>query len=189
MTLTAINPEVGSLSSTRSDNLDRLTIFHLERKSGMNHIDAVDTKRVDPDLSLPDREPGAAAFDFPCREDVTIEPGKIGVIPLNSIVKVPKGYFLLLAIRSSTPVKRGLILANGIGIVDPFFCGDQDEIVMQLLNITSRPVTVKRGERLAQGMFIRAESFRWNEVSSMGYQRDGGKGYDLADVDRAVVSV
>src|SRR5699024_3875812 len=86
----------------------------------------VSTKRVDPALPLPEPEPKAAAFDLPCRIDVEIAPHKIGVVPVNSIIRVPDGFFLLVALRSSTPVKRGLVLANGIGIVDPFYCGDED---------------------------------------------------------------
>jgi dUTP pyrophosphatase len=76
-------------------------------------------KRFDKELPLPTRQTaGAAAFDLTAREAVTIQPGTVGYVPLNIAVETPPGYFMLLAARSSTQ-KKGLMKANGIGIIDP----------------------------------------------------------------------
>jgi len=67
---------------------------------------------------------------------------------------------LQLAVRSSTPKKKGLILANGIGIVDEDYYNNPDNeghIMFQVYNITDNDVTIQAGERIGQGTFIRYE--------------------------------
>lgn len=133
-------------------------------------------KRFDKDMSLPARQTaGAAAFDLTARESVTIEPGKIGYVSLNVAIETPPGYFLMIAARSSTP-KRGLMKANGIGIIDPDFSGDGDEIKSTYYNFTEAPVTIEKGERIAQGVFIPILGFEWDEVDAMANKDRGGFG-------------
>jgi dUTP pyrophosphatase len=148
----------------------------------------VKLKRIDKSLPLPvaeEFEHGetktqdrgmVAAFDLFCREDVTIPAHEIRLVPINTVIAVPRDHFLLLAVRSSTPRKKGLMLANGIGIVDPFYCGDNDEITIQLFNYTDKPVSVVKGEALVQGMVVRREAVEWDEVESMGSAGHGGYG-------------
>ncbi len=131
-------------------------------------------KRFDKKLPLPEKEKGAAAYDLHCREDCVVEPNSITLVPVNVAIKVPEGYFLLLAARSSTPLKKGLLLANGIGIVDPFYCGDKDEIKVQLLNHTDKPVKIATGEQLTQAILIKAEAVQWQEVDTFGTDGHGG---------------
>lgn len=133
----------------------------------------IKTKRIDKSLPLPDYEKGAACFDFICREDVAIKPGEIKLVPLNSVIKLPASYTILIFVRSSTPIKKGLILANSVGILDSFYCGDKDELVAEFLNITSKDVEIKRGEILVQGMLIKHENVEWEEVDKM---KDKGRG-------------
>lgn len=131
-------------------------------------------KRFDKTLQLPQADRRAVGFDLACREDITIPPHEVGLVPVNIAVAVPDGYFLLLAARSSTPLKKGLMLANGIGIIDPFYCGDKDEIKIQLLNFTDKPVDVKKGELLTQGLLVKHEAVNWEEVDSFGTDGHGG---------------
>ena len=131
-------------------------------------------KRIDKSLPLPKQKGGAACFDFSCRETTTIKPNEIKLVPSNTVVEVPQGYALLIFSRSSTPLRKGLVLANGVGVVDPFFCGDKDEIVFEFMNITNKDVVVERGEVLAQGMVIKHETVEWEEVEKMGEKGKGG---------------
>jgi dUTPase len=66
------------------------------------------------------------------------------------------------------------MLANGIGIIDPFYSGDNDEVKIQLLNFTDKPTRVTKGEALAQGMLVKREPVEWLEVESMGTDGHGG---------------
>jgi dUTP pyrophosphatase len=74
------------------------------------------------------------------------------------------------------PLKRGLMVANGVGVVDADYCGPGDEIKVQLLNITSEAVTVTRGERVAQGIVLPAPAVEWDEVAAMETPTRGGFG-------------
>ena len=131
-------------------------------------------KRIDKSLPLPRQKEGAACFDFVCRETTTIKPSEIKLVPSNTVIKVPQGYALLIFARSSTPLRKGLVLANGVGVTDPFFCGDKDEIILEFLNVTDEDVTIERGESLAQGMVVKHETVEWEEVSEMKEEGKGG---------------
>lgn len=134
-------------------------------------------KRIDKDLPLPCYETaGAVGFDLLAREDTKIKPQEIALIPANVIVEVPKGYALILASRSSTPKKKGLKFPHSIGVIDQDYCGDGDEIKIQVMNFRQEEIVIKRGEKIAQGLFIRCEQLEWEEVSEMGNKTRGGFG-------------
>jgi dUTP pyrophosphatase len=134
-------------------------------------------KRIDDSLPLPCYETaGSVGFDIMARMDVSVEPGKIALVPGNIIVEVPEGYMLTVAARSSTPLKRGLLTPHGIGVIDHDYCGPDDEIRIQVYNFTDKPVLVKRGDRIAQGLFMRVDKFEWNEVEIMEKTSRGGFG-------------
>lgn len=118
-------------------------------------------------MPLPQINKGAAGFDFYCKESVTVEPKQIAIVKLNAGMKVPEGYALFVMLRSSTPWFRGLMLANGAGIVDPYFDGDESELVAELYNFTDEPVQVNRGDKLVQGIFIKHDAPVWDEVEHL----------------------
>jgi dUTP pyrophosphatase len=134
-------------------------------------------QRIDTELALPKYESnGAVGFDLVTRETTVIEAGKIGLVPGNVIVKVPEGYALFLIPRSSLPRKKGLICPHSIGVIDQDYHGEKDELMVQVQNITNAPVTVERGERIAQGIFVKVEQAEWIEVESHGAESRGGFG-------------
>lgn len=133
-------------------------------------------KRFDKELPLPQRQTvGAAAFDLTARETVTIEPNKVGYVPLNVAIETPADHFLMVAARSSTH-KKGLMMANGVGIIDPDYSGNEDEIKAAYYNFTAAPVTVEKGERVAQGTFVKISHPEWEEVGEMPNKTRGGFG-------------
>jgi len=128
-------------------------------------------------LPLPRHETrGSVGFDLLCRESVTVPPGEIRLIPANVIVAVPQGYMLMIASRSSLPMKKGLMLPNSVGIIDQDYRGENDEIMIQVYNLKDQPVEVQRGERLAQGIFVKIAQVDWAEVSEMSAASRGGFG-------------
>ena len=135
----------------------------------------INIKRVDKTLPLPERHTsGAVAFDFVCRETIVVAPNSIGLVPGNVVVKVPEGHMLFIKERSSTALRKGVFCTAGI--VDEDYCGDNDEIKIQVFNFTNAPVTIERAERIAQGIFVKIEKPDWNEVESMGGRDRGGFG-------------
>ena len=134
-------------------------------------------KRLSSSIPLPRYESeSAAAFDLAAAADVTIQPGQVALVPTGLVIEVPRGMFLGVFARSSTPLKRGLMVANGVGIVDPDYCGPDDEVKIALLNFTGAPVQVVRGDRLAQGVLLPATRVTWEEVDAMRSESRGGFG-------------
>lgn len=137
----------------------------------------VSVSRIDPNLPLPQyHSSGAAAFDFVARETTIIGPKTIGLVPGNVIVKVPEGYALLVLPRSSMPKKKSLVFPHSIGLIDQDYHGPKDEIFIQVFNTSDTPVTIDRGERIAQGLFVKIERAAWHEVEDHGAETRGGFG-------------
>jgi dUTP pyrophosphatase len=135
-------------------------------------------KLIDPSLPVPSYQThGSVAFDLYARVTTVIKPWTPTIIPANVIVAVPKGYFLMLASRSSTPLKKHLMIANGIGVIDEDYCGDKDEIGVQVLNFSQQDVTVEKGERIAQALIVQiAKVVNFEQVESMEKESRGGFG-------------
>jgi dUTP pyrophosphatase len=134
-------------------------------------------KRLDPGVGLPEpATAGAAGFDLASAVDLEIPPRSICLVGTGLVIAVPNGYFLGIFARSSTPLKRGLMVANGVGVVDADYCGPGDEIKIQVLNVTDAPVLVKRGDRLAQGIVLPSPRIGWQEVTEMSVPTRGGFG-------------
>jgi dUTP pyrophosphatase len=133
-------------------------------------------RRIDKSLPLPEyKTAGAAGFDLASRVDMTILPKSISYIPLNVAIEPPEGHMLLLAARSSLH-KKGLMLANGVGIGDCDFSGNNDEYKAAVYNFSDSPVVVQRGDRVAQGIFKRYEAAEWQEVDDLENNDRGGFG-------------
>jgi dUTP pyrophosphatase len=132
-------------------------------------------QRLSADVPLPKYETaGAAGFDLAASEDVVVPPGGIALVPTGLVIEVPPGHFLGIFARSSTPLKRGLMVANGVGVVDQDYCGPKDEVKVQVLNVTPAPVAVARGDRIAQGLFLPVARAEW--IESDGPLRTGSRG-------------
>lgn len=77
------------------------------------------------------------------------------LVPTGTKCKLDEGTYLELSVRSSTPLKYLLILANGVGIVDADYYGNPDndgEIFLQLINLGPNPVILRKGDRIGQGI-------------------------------------
>ncbi|HVU67038.1 MAG TPA: dUTP diphosphatase [Ktedonobacteraceae bacterium] len=142
-------------------------------KTQVQHL-KVAIKRVDKSLPLPVyATQGSVGFDLLCRETVEILPRQIELIPGNVIVRIPAGYFLMLTLRSSTPRRKSLLIPNGVGIIDQDYCGEGDELKVQVLNFSEEAVLVKKGERIAQGLFLPVMRVEWEEIEELGAGRGG----------------
>jgi dUTP pyrophosphatase len=134
----------------------------------------VSITRIDPSLPLPRyATDGAAGFDFYCRQMIEVAPRTVATVPSNVIIAVPEGFVLVVALRSSTPRVKGLIIPNGVGIIDRDYCGPEDEIGILVYNIRNTAVTVARGERIAQGLLMPVERVEWEERAADGPSRGG----------------
>ena len=134
-------------------------------------------RRLDSTVSLPAYGTGeSAGFDLAAAHDVRIPPRAIALVGTGLVIEVPAGYFLGIFARSSTPLKRSLIVANGVGVIDPDYSGPTDEVRIQLWNIGETDALIRRGERLAQGIVLPAPRVTWEEASELRQDVRGGFG-------------
>lgn len=136
----------------------------------------VHVTRLDQSLPLPQYETaGSFAFDFLARETTIIEPQSLALIPSNTIIKCPPNLALKVLPRSSTFRKKSLIFPHSVGLIDADYCGAEDEIMIQVFNFGQVPITVERGEKIAQGLFVRTERVDFVELdhAELGSSRGG----------------
>ena len=111
-----------------------------------------------PDAKLPERATkGSAGYDFFVAETTVIPAGMVGLVPTGVKAKIDDGYWLQLAVRSSTPRKKHVMLANGIGIVDSDYYNNPENeghIMFQLYNFGSSDTVILKGDRIGQGVFV-----------------------------------
>ena len=114
-------------------------------------------KYADVDFPMPERKTElSAGYDFCLPEEVTLEPGKLQLVPTGVKAYMQPGEWLGMHIRSSMAVKKRLMLVNNVGIIDADYYNNPDNeghIMLVLLNMGENPVTLPKGERVAQGIF------------------------------------
>jgi dUTP pyrophosphatase len=134
-------------------------------------------RRLDRSAPVPGyHSAGAAAFDLAAAEDVVVAPGEVRLVRTGLVVEVPDGHCLAIVARSSLPLKKGLIVANGVGIVDSDYRGPQDEVKVEVMNLTPAPVALARGERVAQGLILAVARVEWEEIDESAHPSRGGFG-------------
>lgn len=110
-------------------------------------------------VSLPVRKTAqSAGYDLEAAEALTIEPGAVALVPTGLKAYMEPEEVLLVYVRSSLAVKRGLMLANGVGVIDADYADNPDNeghIMIALYNRSNAPVQIAKGERVAQSIFTR----------------------------------
>lgn len=104
------------------------------------------------------------------------------LVPTGLKVQMPENEYLQLTCRSSNPLKRSLVIPNGVGIIDSDYYNNVDnegEMFVQLLNFGLEDVEIKKGERIAQGIFL---SYGLTDDDVADGERLGGFGSSDAEV-------
>ncbi|OJF91748.1 dUTP diphosphatase [Alkalibacterium sp. 20] len=134
------------------------------------------SKYENEELLLPKRATkGSAGYDLTAAVDITVpsvfkalrmnnqsetNPMSSTLVPTGVKAYMPDNEYLLLANRSSNPMKKQLAVPNGIGIIDADYYGNEGnegEIFVQFINYGLEDVEISKGERIAQGIFSRYE--------------------------------
>ena len=132
-------------------------------------------------INLPVRKTKlSAGYDFEAAEDTVIPAFKRGDAPI--LIKTGiKAYMeedevLYLYNRSSNPKKKGLILANSVGVIDADYYGNPDNdghIMFAFYNMRDEDVIIKKGEAIGQGVFSK---YLTVDNDQAGGERTGGFG-------------
>lgn len=131
------------------------------------------------DLPLPRRATSqSAGFDLQACIDSSVEirPGDRALVPTGIAVALPRGYEAQIRPRSGLALRSGLTLLNTPGTVDADYRG---EVRLIVVNLGREPVTVHRGDRLAQMVVLELPAVELEEVEEIpGSERgEGGFGH------------
>ncbi|MFC0224723.1 dUTP diphosphatase [Nocardioides zeicaulis] len=132
--------------------------------------------RLDTELPLPSyAHPGDAGADLHTTVDLTLAPGERALVPTGISIALPDGYVALVHPRSGLASRHGLSIVNTPGTVD---AGYRGEIKVLLINHDPvEPVTLHRGDRIAQLVVQRFERARFVEVGVLPTSVRGDGGY------------
>ena len=149
----------------------------MERKRGFEVAKGFEDKGI----NLPVRKTKySAGYDVEAAEDVVIPSFKKGMKP--TLVKtgikayMDKDEMLLLYNRSSNPGKKGLILANSVGVIDKDYYGNPDNdghIMFAFFNIKEEDIEIKKGDVVGQAIF---QKFLVTDDDAAEGERVGGFG-------------
>lgn len=107
--------------------------------------------------------------------DIDLSEGEYALIPLGVAMELPEGYEAIVAPRSSTFKKWGIIQTNSIGIIDETYCGDSDEWHMPVIAL--RKTHIHMNDRICQFRLIKHQPVvGLNEVKELGNDNRGGIG-------------
>ncbi len=136
-------------------------------------------KRLDnnPDLPLPSYESGGSSgLDLRAAvvKKVTLRPGEIMLIPTGLSISLPKGYEAQIRPRSGLALRYGLGLVNSPGTIDADYRG---EVGVIAINWGKKPLTIRRGERIAQVVISKVSRARVEEVDELDATKRGKGGF------------
>ena len=139
----------------------------------MNDVDVL-IQRLDPGVPLPSRaHPGDAGLDLVTTHDATVLPGQRVLLPTGIAIALPAGYLAAIVPRSGLAVRHGLSIVNAPGIVD---AGYRGEIKVSVVNLDpAEPVSLRRGDRIAQMVVQQVPQVRLHEVEQLP-RSDRGEG-------------
>lgn len=114
-------------------------------------------------------------IDLRAAEDVELKAGEYKLIPLGVVMELPQGYEALVAPRSSTFKKCGIVMTNSIGIIDESYKGDGDEWHFPAYAV--RDTVIHKNQRICQFRILRHQPLiHLKDVDSMGNTDRGGFG-------------
>lgn len=114
-------------------------------------------------------------IDLRCAENISLKAGEYRLIPLGIAMQLPEGYEALVAPRSSTFKNLGILMANGIGVIDESYAGDNDEWHFPAYAV--KDTVIRKNERICQFCIIEHQPvFHFVEVEHLGNENRGGIG-------------
>ena len=119
----------------------------------------------------------SAGYDLHAVKETTIEPKQMGLVATGVKAYFGEDETLLIVARSSFPMKYGLMLPNGVGVIDSDYVDNETnegELFVLLYNFTDYPVVIPKNERIAQAIFT--SYFTVDDESTPSSSRTGGFG-------------
>lgn len=114
-------------------------------------------------------------IDLRAGKDIELERFEYAQIPLGVCMQIPRGYTAIIAPRSSTFKKWGIIQVNSIGVIDESYCGDNDQWCLPVMAM--RRTKIYKNDRICQFRLIKkTESIDFTRVKILDNKDRGGFG-------------
>ena len=107
-------------------------------------------------------------------EPIVLEPLGRAMVPTGLYLEIPAGYEVQVRPRSGLAAKKGVTVLNAPGTIDADYRG---EVCVILVNLSSEPFTIEKGERVAQLVLARVEQLEWEEAESLAESERGAGGF------------
>lgn len=147
------------------------------KKRGFEIVKGYENKNI----NIPVRKTSlSAGYDIESAEDIVIPSFRMGTKP--TLIKtglkcyMENDEYLMLVNRSSNPVKRGLVLANSVGIIDADYYNNPDNdghLMYAFYNYSKEDITIKKGDAIGQAIFMK---YLLVDNDSSNDERKGGFG-------------
>ena len=111
-------------------------------------------------------------IDLRVAEEIVMKAGEFKIIPLGVSIELPAGYSAIVAPRSSTFKRYGILMTNSIGVIDESYKGDGD--IWGFPAYATRDITIPVNERICQFTIIRKPIIQIEEVESLSDNEDRG---------------
>ena len=120
--------------------------------------------------------PGSAGLDLAAAvtAELVLAPGDRAAVPTGIAIALPEGYEAQVRPRSGLALRHGLTVLNSPGTVDADYRG---EIQIILANLGREPVTIARGQRIAQLVVAPVQRVLWQETQVLPESRRGAGGF------------
>lgn len=118
---------------------------------------------------------GDAGYDLSSSEDVILEPFERKLIKTGISIELPLGFAALVIPRSGNAINKGLSLVNTPGLIDSNYRGELKAIAINLDPKT--PIEIRKGDRIAQLIIIKAEEVDFTEVDELSETERGSGGF------------
>jgi len=128
-------------------------------------------------LPLPEpASPGSAGVDLRAAipEDWVLGPGERRLVPTGLVLEIEAGFEAQVRPRSGLALRHGLVVPNAPGTIDSDYRG---EVAVILMNLGAEPVTLRRGDRIAQLVVAPVTRVEWEEVAALAATARGGGGF------------
>ncbi len=112
----------------------------------------------------------SAALDKP----LTIKAGERALIPLGFAIQIPEGWGAFVFPRSGLSFKKGITMANCVGVIDTDYTG---EVKVSAINLSDKDYTINPGDRVAQLVFLPVEKARFIQSESLDDTERGAGGF------------
>ena len=122
---------------------------------------------------------GAAGMDVLSAEDVTIAPGARHAVATGLAMAIPAGFEVQVRPRSGLALKHGITVPNTPGTIDSDYRG---EVKVILINLSSEPFEVRRGDRVAQLVLAPVTRASWMPVDELDETARGAGGFGSTGV-------